>query len=103
MEGTYHQSDITIDDSITITGEGNVVIDGTGLAKASVFTVTTTNVTIKNIKFTNVNARYGGAIYIQGSSQSNLLDINVLVENCSFDNMTASRGGAIYTYYTKGN
>ena len=101
-EGTYNQSDITIDDSITIIGEGNVVIDGTGLAKASVFTVTTANVTIKNIKFTNVNARNGGALSIQGSSQSDLLDINVLVENCSFDNIKAGRGGAIYAYYTKG-
>ena len=102
-EGTYSQSGIIIDDSITIIGEGNVVIDGTGLERASVFSITTTNdVTIKNIKFTNVNARYGGALNIQGSSQSNLLDINVIVENCSFDKMTATRGGAIYAYYTKG-
>ena len=101
-EGAYSQSGISIDDSITIIGEGNVVIDGTGLEKASVFTITTKDVTIKNIKFTNGNASYGGAIYIQGFSQSDLLDINVIVENCSFDNMTATRGGAIYGYYTKG-
>ena len=101
-EGTYSQSGISIDDSITIIGEGNVVIDGTGLAKASVFTITTKDVTIKNIKFTNVDASNGGALSIQGSSQSNLLDINVIVENCSFDSMTATRGGAIYSYCTKG-
>lgn len=102
-EGTYSQSGIIIDDSITIIGEGNVVIDGTGLAEASVFSITTTNdVTIKNLKFTNVNAGNGGALSIKGSSQSNLLDINVIVENCSFDKMTATRGGAIYAYYTKG-
>ncbi|MEE1336222.1 right-handed parallel beta-helix repeat-containing protein, partial [Methanobrevibacter sp.] len=101
-EGTYSQSGIIIDDSITIIGEGNVVIDGTGLERASVFTITTKDVTIKNIKFTNGNAQYGGAIYIQGSSQSDLLDINVIVENCSFDKMTATRGGAIYAYCTKG-
>ena len=79
-----------------------MVIDGTGLERASVFTITTKDVTIKNIKFTNGNAQYGGAIYIQGSSQSDLLDINVIVENCSFDKMTATRGGAIYAYCTKG-
>ena len=101
-EGTYSQSGISIDDSITIIGEGNVVIDATGLERASVFTITTKDVTIKNIKFTNGNAQYGGALSIQGSSQSDLLDINVIVENCSFDKMTATRGGAIYAYCTKG-
>ena len=104
-EGTYAQNGITIDGdkAITIIGQGNVVIDGTDLEKASVFTVTATNVTIKNIKFENGNARYGGALNIQGSSVSNLLDINVLVENCSFNNSKATRGGAIYAYCTKGN
>jgi len=104
-EGTYTQNGILIDGDkpITIIGEGNVVIDGTDLEKASVFTVTATDVTIKNIKFENGNARYGGALNIQGSSASSLLDMNVLVENCSFNNSKATRGGAIYAYYTKGN
>ena len=104
-EGTYTQNGITIDGDkpITIIGEGNVVIDGTDLEKASVFTVTSTDVTIKNIKFENGNARYGGALNIQGSSASSLLDMNVIVENCSFNNSKATRGGAIYAYYTKGN
>ncbi len=104
-EGTYAQNGITIDGdkAITIIGQGNVVIDGTDLEKASVFTVTATDVTIKNIKFENGNARYGGALNIQGSSVSNLLDVNVIVENCSFNNSKATRGGAIYAYCTKGN
>lgn len=104
-EGTYAQNGITIDGdkAITIIGQGNVVIDGTNLEEASVFTVTATDITIKNIKFENGNARYGGALNIQGSSVSNLLDVNVIVENCSFNNSKATRGGAIYAYCTKGN
>ena len=104
-EGTYAQNGITIDGdkAITIIGQGNVVIDGTDLEEASVFTVTATDITIKNIKFENGNARYGGALNIQGSSVSNLLDVNVIVENCSFNNSKATRGGAIYAYCTKGN
>lgn len=104
-EGTYNQNGITIDgdNAITIIGQGNVIIDGTGLAKASVFTVATKDVTIKNIKFENGNAEYGGALNIQGSSATNLLNINVIIENCSFNNSKATRGGAVYAYCTKGN
>ena len=104
-EGTYNQNGITIDgdNAITIIGQGNVIIDGTGLAKASVFTVATKDVTIKNIKFENGNAEYGGALNIQGSSATDLLNINVIIENCSFNNSKATRGGAVYAYCTKGN
>ena len=102
-EGVYSQNGITIDDTITIIGEGNVVIDGSSLESGNIFVITTCNdVTIKNIKLANVNVR-DGAINIEGNSKTDLLDINVLIEDCEFDNITARRGSAIYAYYTTGN
>ena len=105
-EGTYNENNITIDGdkSISITGEGNVIIDGTGLGTNSIFTVLSGVVSFENIAFTNNKARYGAAIYTYGSSQSNLLALALVINNCTFDSLEAtSRGGAIYAYYTKGN
>ena len=106
-EGIYSQNGIVIDGDLTITiaGEGNVVINGIGLEKASIFTISNnSNVTFKNIKFTNNQpSRYGGAIFIEGNSETDLLDVNVTVEKCTFDNLEASRGSAIYANLVKGN
>ncbi|WP_298519222.1 right-handed parallel beta-helix repeat-containing protein [uncultured Methanobrevibacter sp.] len=103
-EGTYSENGITIDGEtpITIIGQGNVVIDNSALGTTNVFTVTTTNATFKNIRFTNIKKSHGAAIYVKGQSKTNLLDANVLIEDCIFDNITANRG-VIYAYYTKGN
>lgn len=105
-EGNYSQNNILIDGdkNITIIGQGNVILNATGLDANRFFTIETNNVTFKNIKFTdNEISLRGAAIYVEGNSKTDLLDINIVVENCSFDNLKAGRGGAIYAYYTKGN
>ena len=105
--GTYSQNGIVIDGDLTITiaGEGNVVINGIGLEKASIFTINNnSNVTFKNIKFANNQpSRHGGAIFMEGNGETDLLDVNVTVEKCTFDNLEATRGSAIYANLVKGN
>ena len=104
-EGTYNENNITINSEIPIeiTGEGNVVIDGTGLGTSSMFIIKTSQaVVIENIKFTNNKAKYGAAIDIEGS-RNGLLEIDVTIDNCVFEKLEAtSQGGAIYTTYTDG-
>ena len=106
-EGTYNENNITINSEIplTITGQGNVVIDGTGLGDYSIFIIKTSQpIIIENIKFTNNKAKYGSAINIMGS-RSALLTIDVTVDNCIFDKLegtSSSRGGAIYCEYLDG-
>lgn len=105
-QGVYSQNDILIDGdkNITIIGQGEVVFNATGLNENRFFTIETNNVTFKNLKFTdNEISSNGAAIYAEGNSKTDLLDINIVVENCSFDNLKANRGGAIYAYNTKGN
>ncbi len=105
-EGTYNENNITINSTgaMSITGEGNVVIDGTGLESNCIFTVLSSVVSFDNIAFANNNGgKYGSAIKASGS-RSGLLLINIIINNCKFDNLVASsRGGAIFTEYTKGN
>ena len=49
------------------------------MASNNVFTIVTSEaVVIKDITFANHVASDGGAIFIKGTSQSNLLDCNVL-------------------------
>ena len=105
-EGVYNENNVTINSTIpiSISGLGNVVIDGSDLSSNSIFIVRSGEFTVENIVFKNNKAQYGAAIDIRGQSASNLLDLNVTVNNCSFDNLEATKqGGAIYVYYTKGN
>ncbi len=102
-EGTYNENGIVIDSAMSISGEGNVVIDGTGLEEASIFTIATSEaVSIENIKFANNKAANGAAIDIEGTANA-LLDIDVLVNNCTFDNLQGRNGAGIFAYYTTGN
>ena len=67
----------------TIDGQGHT-IDGSGLAR--IFYITADNVTLKNINFINGNASYGGAIYWESGSNSQII-------NCIFKNNVASKSG----------
>ena len=104
-EGSYNENNITINSEIplTITGEDNVVIDGTGLGTSSMFIIKTSQaIVFKNIKFANNKAKYGAAIDMEGS-RSGLLPIDVTIDNCVFEKLEAtSQGGAIYATYTAG-
>ena len=105
-QGTYTENNIVLDSDVawSITGMGNVVIDGNASTN-NIFTLTgNPSVTFTNIKFRNNNPRYGGAIYAAGPSQTNLMDLDLTIDHCTFEDISASsRGGAIYLYYAKGN
>ena len=86
---------ITIEDSITIDGQGKYTINGKGLSR--LFIVTGHNVTLKNIKFINgltsnlIENNAGGAIRWAGD--------NGTILNSYFENNIAPAGaGAIYWY-----
>ena len=104
-EGTYNENNITINSEVplTITGEGNVVIDGTGLGTSSIFIIKTSQVVvIENIKFTNNKAKYGAAIDVEGSRNA-LLTVDLTIDNCVFEKLEAtSQGGAVYATYLDG-
>ena len=75
-------------DGITIDGKGHI-IDAQNIA--SIFEITGSNVTIKNINFVNGYTEirlYGGAITVDNTNTS--------IKNCTFDNFTGVEGGAIY-------
>ena len=106
-EGTYIENNIELstDKAISIIGQGNVVIDGNASSN-SIFIMHGGEATFVNLKFTNNNPKYGGAIFMNyGSGTSRtIIEVNVVVDHCSFENLSAtSRGGAIYAWYTKGN
>ena len=104
-EGTYNENNITINTSkaISFEGEGNVVIDGTGLARNSIFTILGNSVvSIKNIGFSNNKGANGGAIRINDDSR-NMIFVNIIIEDCTFDNLNSSKnGGAISADYLIG-
>ena len=107
LEGTYTESNIEIDKDkpIYIAGEGNVVIDG-GSDSNSIFVMHGGEASFTNIKFTNANPSYGGAIFMNSESGTgrDVIDVNVLVDNCTFDELkTTKRGGAIYAWYVQGD
>ena len=107
LEGTYTESNIEIDKdkSIYIAGEGNVVIDG-GSDSNSIFVMHGGEASFTNIKFTNANPSYGGAIFMNSATGTgrDVIDVNVLVDNCTFDDLkTTKRGGAIYALYVQGD
>ncbi|MBE6498945.1 MAG: hypothetical protein E7Z80_00140 [Methanobrevibacter thaueri] len=106
-EGIYTENNIELNSNIsyTITGKGNVVIDGNASSN-SIFIMHGGQATFTNIRFTNNKPKYGGAIFINygtGTSR-NTIDINVTIDKCVFEDINStSRGGAVYAWYTTGN
>jgi len=84
---------ITINKQITINGKG-FVINGNDQARA--FIVAKSNVTLRNIKFTNCNiSDWGGAIQWQGNTGS--------LYDCNFVNCYSLWSGAVYWKGDAGN
>ncbi|WP_058738266.1 Ig-like domain-containing protein [Methanobrevibacter millerae] len=88
---TYSSSDslsngIIITKDVTITGNGNVIIDAN--SKARIFNIQGATVTLRGINFTNGVSNYGGAILTDSSS-------TLIVDGCSFEDNSATQGGAI--------
>ena len=93
-------NDYTYNESVDFNGieikSSNVTIDGNGHTIASkstnnvrIFNITGSNITLKNLIFTNSKHEYGGAIYNTGH--------NISIINSTFINNTAlEKGGAIY-------
>lgn len=104
-EGTYMENGIDLGNTtISITGIGNVVIDGNGSSN-SIFMLHGGAATLTNIRFTNNKARYGGAIMVNSGTGTsrNVAEIDLTIDNCTFDNIGNSRGGSLYVWYTTGN
>lgn len=98
-EGVYKESGIELNNSksISIIGDGNVVIDGQA-SSTSIFVMDGGVANFTNIVFTNNNPRYGGAI-----NAGSYVDINILINNCTFTDINStSRGGAFYVANAKG-
>ncbi|WP_409200530.1 right-handed parallel beta-helix repeat-containing protein [Methanobrevibacter sp. DSM 116169] len=87
LEGTYLESDLTINYDLNITGQGDVTIDGE--YKDNIFLIFS-NVLIENIKFTRGQATTSsGAIFINLG--------NLTLKNTSlFNSKSSQNGGAIY-------
>ena len=86
----YSNSPISISKTLTIDGKGHS-IDAKGLTR--IFSISGTDVTLKNIKFKNAyySSGSGGAIYWSGS--------NGKLINCTFENNkvdSSYNGGAVY-------
>ncbi len=93
----YMSSPIYISKTLTIDGNGHS-IDAKGLS--GIFSISGSNVILKNIKFKNAyrSSGNGGAIYWSGS--------NGKLINCTFENNKVDStyyGGAIYWYGSYGN
>ena len=87
LDGTYVESNIEINVPLNITGEGNVVIDANH--EGLIFTISTDDTEIKNIKFINGINKNGGAINTTGK---------LTLENVTFEsNNATSYGGAVYS------
>ena len=105
-EGTYTESNIVLDSDValSITGIGNVVVDGNASSN-SIFILHGGEATITNINFRNNKARYGGAIMVNSGTGTsrNFADINLTIDQCTFKDIGNNRGGSIYAWYVKGN
>ena len=90
-EGVYKESNLNINKSLQIQGQGNVVIDAEN--KDRIITInsnTTEHVVLSGITFLNGNSnQMAGAIYV--------LKAVTTIDNCKFINNTAAtEGGAIF-------
>ena len=107
-EGTYTENNIVLDSDIamSITGIGNVVIDGNASSNSIFILHNDATVAFSNIRFTNNKARYGGAIFVNSGTGTGrtVVDVNMTVDGCTFDNLdSSSRGAGIYLWYAAGN
>ena len=85
-KNTENSSQITINKSITIDGQGHT-IDANHASR--VFYINASDVVLKNINFINGRSDYhGGALYFEP-------DLNANIVNCTFINCTSPFGGAI--------
>ena len=84
MDKNYYDG-IPLSRSITINGNGHS-IDGQNTAR--IFSVTSSNLILKNIIFKNAYGDHGGAIYWKGGSGT--------IENCTFINCLSYDGGSIF-------
>ncbi|MBQ2831439.1 right-handed parallel beta-helix repeat-containing protein [Methanobrevibacter sp.] len=96
LDGIYNGSGtaIIIDkDNLTIIGN-DAILNGQGQSR--ILNITSTGITLKNIKFINGNVTdNGGAVYWGGD--------NGTIDNCSFTNNIATQmGGAIYWFGANG-
>jgi predicted outer membrane repeat protein len=79
------EEEIVIDaDDLVIDGRGHAI---DALAKGSIFTIKSKNVTLKNIEFHNSNSKDGALLINEGAS------LNII--DCSFENNLSENGGAI--------
>ena len=87
IDGENFPTGVVIDKPITIDGNGSY-ISGEHLYR--IFNITSDNVVLKNIIFTNGSADNGGAIHVASTGSASL-------DNCTFENNTATnKGGAVY-------
>ena len=86
-KSSSYPSYISINNGITIDGQ-NHTIDAGGVS--GIFYIAASNVALKNINFVNGKGDgYGGAIFIESNSNSN-------IANSNFVNCSSQFGGAIY-------
>lgn len=91
-DGIYtgeNDTDITIDNNMTIIGESQLgtIIDAQG--SSGIFTINHGfTVTIQNLTLQNGKSSHGGAIYNDGGT--------LTISNCTFNQNTAPDGGALY-------
>ena len=88
LPGNYIENNLVINNNLTITGRGNVVIDGN--ASGVIFTINAgNNVYLSNLNIKNaVNTKNGGAIYNNGA--------NLYLNSVNLYENIAANGGAIY-------
>ena len=92
LSSGYSTSGISINKKITVDGNG-YTIDARNNCR--IFSVSGTNVVLKNIVFKNAYySGNGGAVYWSGSSGS--------IINCTFINDYSNYGGAVYWYSSSG-
>ncbi len=93
LSGNYYSTGngITVNKKLTITGDGNTVLDGKSLSRAFYINVNGAGTVFKNIKFINGNDYTGSAVLVGAK--------NVKFENCIFEDNHALKGGALCTLY----
>lgn len=112
--GSYYER-LTVQRPVTIRGAGPEATVVNGIAGGSVFTLTTTAVTLSDLSITNGSAQEGGGIYNSGSDLTlthcrihanhgawrggGLLNLqgSVTISNCTFEANDADIGAALFS------
>lgn len=91
-EGTYNITNMNIRSDITITGRGNVILNGRGSNNGFyIYSSSTSYVTLRNLTFTDVYRSSGGSA-IMSSSSSTGDNTRLRIYNCTFENSTGNYG-----------